>query len=247
MLARPGLWDVRPPSGSPRPGNAWPYRDPRWDEVLSSRFHHRATAQPLLVGLTLGAMADGTFGDGEAMLSAAQRLLLEQHLALSALTSVADDLFLAGGLRQGWPVVLGITDAACGAALRPAGVAGLLRSLARYAAEVPRPWPVPAHVAALAAAAGSSKAQAEHVVLVDALGARRREVYVAAPLAGDASAAAAPVSAPEHRGLWDCPAPRLTTLPSTRRLPDDTARLKTSLDDLRLRLSEDYNGYAQQR
>lgn len=239
-----GLWDLEPsPNGGGRTRNGWPYRDPTWDEVLDSKFSHRKTLQPWLVDITLAAMASGTFRDGQPMREAAGALLARQRLLLSSLSSVLDDLFLGGGLRQAWPVALEIADAACGAPSRPTGIADLLRTLARYAVEVPRPCAVPPHIAALAASESRTKAQVEARRLAAVLA----DEDVDTVLARLRGTAPAPPQL-ERRGLWELPPPPMDPLPSLRRLTAPTDPVLDRARDLgRLRdmLSENYNGYAQ--
>lgn len=239
-----GLWDLLPSNNGEGHGRRRPYRDPTWAAVLDRNSAHRAALQPWLVDVTLEAMVAGTFRDGELLRAAAHSLLSRQRLVLSALARALEDLFLAGGLRQAWPVALDVADAACSAPSRPAGIADLLRTLSRYAVEVPRPWEVPPHIAELVAAEGHTKAQAEARKFaalladtdLDAVVARCRQARPAPAL-------------PRRRGLWEAPPPPLGRLPSLRRLPaseaDPGVERTSGLQRLRQRLSEDYNGCAQ--
>ena len=134
-----GLWDLSPMLGGPGTDRQWPHwgPPPRWDEALDVRYPYAARIQPWLVGASLSAMADGTFADGTELRAAATGRLSQQRLSTTMLGRTFEDLFLAGGLRQGWPVALDLVDVVCGATTRPPGLADFLRTLHRYAAEVP--------------------------------------------------------------------------------------------------------------
>ncbi len=114
------------------------------DDVRWERDWHSALGSPFdgggsdLVERELTAKARGTF-DGAELSAAARTLLAEQRLSVSALRSTLEDLFLAGGLRQGWKTALAVAELAAGASTRPSGLADLLRLLARYAMELPEP------------------------------------------------------------------------------------------------------------
>lgn len=244
-----GLWNLPPaPVGVEAVG--WWARSTGWNDVLDSRAAYRSRLQPRLVDLTLAAMADGTFGDGRDLRRAADGLLGIQRLSMSALGSVFDDLFLGGGLRQAWPTALAIADAACAAPRRPAGLAGLLRTLGRYTAEVPRPGQVPPHLAALAAGEGRTKAQMEARLLVAGLVDEPVETALVRLRDNESArletASAAPQ--PARRGLWKSAPDSPGVLPSYRRLADPVDPVLEAAADLsRLRavLSENFNGYAQ--
>ena len=166
-----GLWDLSPMLGGPGTDRQWPHwgPPPRWDEALDVRYPYAARIQPWLVGASLSAMADGTFGEGTELRAAATGLLSQQRLSTTMLSRAFEDLFLAGGLRHGWPVALDLVDAVCGATTRPPGLADFLRTLHRYAAEVPDRDTVPPGLAALALSPGTSKAQSEGRRLVATL------------------------------------------------------------------------------
>lgn len=237
-----GLWDLPPvPSGvDHRP--YWWRRDrrPSWRNYLDSLFHHYDLEQPWLVDLTLTAMVADTF-DGAAMVrDAAAHLLGVGRLSMSRLPGTLSDLFLGGGLRQGWPTAMSVADVACGAPRRPAGLPELLRMLATYAAQVPPPSqgsaPLPPHVAELAAADGRTKAQME----ARRLGAALARVEVDT-LVAQLKASGPAIDRPEIRGLWNVVPAAPDPLPSEVRLED----LALDLTDLRSALEADFNHYAQ--
>lgn len=247
-----GLWTLRPtPIAAPaRVHRYWPGGDPSWDIVLSSaRAEPGSSLQPVLVGRCLDAVADGSFDEDHGPRNAAVMLLSRQRLSMRALTSVLDDLFLGGGLQSVWPSALDIADAACAAPRVPPGLADLLRTLARHAPEVPRPYPVPTHVARLAGGRGTSKAQTEARVLVALLHGGTPEAARAQALTDSPEVFPdVPAARPRTRGLWDVPTGPLAVLPSLRRLAQPVDPVLDSAGDLpRLRalVAADYNGYAQ--
>jgi hypothetical protein len=149
------------------------------------------------------------------------------QVPLSTLIGELNDLFLAGGLRPVWPVALELADTACRMPRKPAGLADLLRLLATYAVEVPRPRELPPYVAALAAQSGRSKAQMEARRLGSLLAAVDVDDYVA----GLRQAGAQDVP-PRVRGLWQRGAP-INVLPSTLRVDDpvlDVPALRRQLE-----------------
>ena len=81
-------------------------------------------------------MAAGTYDDRRSPEGHAAEARAQDFSCSSAVTTF-EDLFLAGGLRQGWRTALEVADLAVGAPVRPAGLAELLRLLVRYAPEVP--------------------------------------------------------------------------------------------------------------
>ena len=187
-------------------------------------------------------MARGTF-DGADLSAAARTLLAEQRLSVSALRSTLEDLFLAGGLRQGWSTALAVAELAAGASTRPSGLADLFRLLARYAMELPEPQAVPPHIAALATDTTRTKASMEARRLAAALTRESEDAVVVSLRAGDTDLASLP-----RRGLWESMATPGPPLPSSVRLADPVDTLVargTDLGGLRDLLCENYNGYAQ--
>lgn len=140
---------------------------------------------------------------------------------VSTLVRELRDVFLAGGLRTGWPVALELADTGCRMPRKPAGLADLLRTLATYAVEVPRPQDLPPYVAALAAASGSSKAQMEARRLGSLLAGFDVDDYVAG-----LRRAGAQVVPPRFRGLWERGAP-IDVLPSTLPVDDPVLDVPT--------------------
>ena len=175
--------------------------------------------------------------DGAALTTTVKELLHKRQLSVSALCSATEALFLSGGLRQGWPIALAVADLAAAASTRPAGLADLLRLLARYAGEVPDPGPLPSHLLALVLDSSRTKAAMEARRLAAAL---RLDPATADP------AAAGP--APARSGLWEAMTAPLEPLPSDVRLTDPSDPLVArgaDLAGLRDLLSENYNGFAQ--
>ena len=237
-----GLWDLAP---APGPGiertcHRWQHvEEPRWDVVLLAGYAYASEvpeARAWLVEATIRAMADDAFDDGAALRKAVGELLAAQALSTTMLCRTLEDLFLAGGLRQAWPVALAITDDACAALRRPAGLATLLRTLTRYVPEVPRPQVVPEHLAALAAGSGRTKAEAEARQLVTGLlEVPADEVAEHLPKAGSDPAPRRVGPPPIPRGLWRSALPPLEPLPATRRLAtpaDDVLSAASNLDEL---------------
>ena len=171
--------------------------------------------------------------DGMALTMAVGELLETQKLSVATLCSALEDLFLAGGLRQAWPTAVSVTEAAAGATTKPAGLADLLRLLARYAIEVPDPEPLPPHLAALAADRSRTKTVMEARRLASAL---RLD-----PLPRQSPASPAAVI----RGLWEAMTVPDEPLPSHVRITDLDDPLRARGEDLaglREVLSENFNG-----
>ncbi|MDR7254714.1 hypothetical protein J2X46_003712 [Nocardioides sp. BE266] len=231
-----GLWDLEPvpQGGIARPPDwlVYPRRTPGWHDLLRPSFDRRDLVRPWLVETTLEAMAAGTY-DGSEIVTAADERLASQEFLCSTMVTVAEELFLAGGLRQGWSTVLRVADLAAGAPKRPARLADLVRVLVRYAPEVREPGPLPTHLAALAAERGTSKAATEARALAALLGAP-------GPVAAEEP------DAPGRRGLWDVAGDPLPTRPEDVRITDDPILARAAdLEGLRALLSEDFNGWAQ--
>ena len=240
-----GLWDLPPMLGGTGTDRHWPHwgPPPRWDEALDVRYPYAARVQPWLIGVSLSAMADGTFGDGSELRAAATERLSQQRLSTTMLSRTFEDLFLAGGLRQGWPVALDLVDAVCGATTRPPGLADLLRTLHRYAAEVPDRDTVPPGLAALALSPGTSKAQSEARRLVATLSGLPEDESIAALVD---QARVPELSRPT--GLWAAMIVPEDPLPSEVTVGDDDDPILAAGHDLtalRELLSQDFNGYAQ--
>jgi hypothetical protein len=161
-------------------------------------------------------------------------------LKLSRLTGALEDLFLGGGMRQGWTMALAIADACCAAPRKPAGLADLLRMLASYAHEVPShevpAQDLPHHLVALAASDGQTKAQMEARKLGAILSGTDPEEYVRCLRSAKPPAAERPVV----RGLWQAAGPSDPLLSETR-LED----LALDLPNLRLAFEFNFNFYDQ--
>jgi len=239
-----GLWELAPAPGGGDANQGWPgwHPEPRWDRALDVAYPYAADIQPWLVEASLRGMADGTFADGRELCEAAHGLLNQQRLSTTMLSRTFEDLFLAGGLRQGWPVALTIADTVCGAPTRPPALADLLRTLNRYAAEVPDGRTVPAAIAALALSPGSSKARAEARRLVATLSRLPDESL------GALDAEVRAVELPRPSGLWAAMTAPADPAPSDVRVghaDDPVVSAGDDLTALRELLSQDFNGYAQ--
>ncbi len=234
-----GLWDLEPSLASPA-------EDPEptsrarltWDHALTSTHPGRVEHWALLVDRAVRAMAGGRL-DTEALLESFRSRLLLRCLSTSSLAAVLEDLFLAGGMRQLWPTAVQMTDEACAANHRPSGLADLLRTMGRYAVEVPHPWGLPEHVRQLARSKGKTKARAEARAFAAAL------LGVSAA-DGDLDRLIDEASSPtwvqpEPRGLWSRRAPSLRALPSNRRVhPPGGANSADLRAELRHRLAEEF-------
>ena len=239
-----GLWELPPvPSGAdvrPQGYYGHPPRDPDWQRGLCTRYPYRDDIRPWLIERTLIEMAEDTY-DGSAFLAAAEELLGRQELLCSAVVTAFEDLFLAGGLRQGWATAVAVADSAAGAPKRPAGLADLVRLLVRYAGEVPDSRVLPPHLAALAIDTTGGKAVMEARRLASALAGTDEESAAAALRADQPVPAAA-----SRRGLWALMDDDTAPLPSTVRIDDDPIRTRAAtLHGLSEVLAEDFNGYAQ--
>lgn len=199
-----GLWQLEPQAPDHlRGGPPW-LAKMDWDAVLDVRqssvgaitdFH-----LDFIIDKTLIAMAHAEFGTGAMLVEPALRLLQQTRLALSRLTRVVPDLFLAGGLRQGWPAILEIADRSCGHPTRPQGMADLLRTLATFAGEVPD-QELPVHIRELAASDGQTKMQIEARVLGSRLARTTVPEYLH-QLRSEAPEPSAAMPAQAVRGLW---------------------------------------------
>lgn len=136
--AHRGLWQAVPVAVEPelRFGRLAGGRQ-TWRVVLDARARNTDERDTRRMGdELLTEMARGEF-DGAFLKDEVQRLLDGGRFAAADFARIFADLFLAGGLRQGWPVALEIADAACRVARPPAALPALLRMLASFAHEVP--------------------------------------------------------------------------------------------------------------
>jgi hypothetical protein len=165
-----GLWTQSPAAVSTeRVLLHWWYSDlaGTWRKLLGQSPPGNNAVTSWAINATLNEIANGRFdfailaGDAHVLLSAGK-------LSVPRTSRLLEDLFLGGAMRQAWPVALSLADEACAGARRPAGLEALLRMLSRYAREAPRQQ-LPAHVEALAAGTGESKAEQEARALGAAL------------------------------------------------------------------------------
>jgi hypothetical protein len=215
-VAPMGLWDALPtPTGDQPPSwvREWPHwanRNPSAVAALGADVSGRGSfVSPWYVDHELTEMRDGTWltqkGGATELVSAAQELLAKGELSLATMHRILEALFLAGGLSQAWHVALEIANLACAVPRAPAKLADLLRMLAGYAGEVPRPYPVPVHIARLAGSDTKTKAQMEATQLVAALGGPDGESATATEHAHDQANEHPNEQADklvQRRGLW---------------------------------------------
>ncbi len=239
--ARCGLWDAVPVAVEPerRFGRLVGGRQ-AWRAVLDAKARNTDERDTRRMGdELLTEMARGEF-DGAFLADEVQHLLDAGRFAAADFARVFGDVFLAGGLRQGWPVALEIADAACRAARPPAALPALLRMLASFAHEVPA-QDLPPALLELATGDGHTKARVEARRLGAVLAGCDAETFLARLRAPDA-AAGAPSSShrPSARGLWR-EDDDVDPLPSQRPVVPGSSRL----DALREALSENFNYYTQ--
>lgn len=101
-------------------------------------------------------------------------LVASGDLKLARVAHSFEQVILGGGLQLLWPTALAILDAAASAERRPVGLSELTRMLRRYVAAVPREVmpEVPASIARLAAAAGTTAQKLEAAAFVAAVNGR---------------------------------------------------------------------------
>jgi hypothetical protein len=179
---------------------------------------------------TLIEMAEGRF-TGEELVGAVTALRDDSHLAINQIARVFSDIFLAGGLRQGWPIALEVADLCCAHSSRPPTVANLLRTLNTFAAEVPSQT-LPPSLRELAAAQGETKMQLEARALGAQLAGQPIDDYLAG-LRAESTTPRAP--RPTPRGLWQLTA-EVPPLPGEIR----TAKPLVPLAELAEALSGDF-------
>lgn len=232
-----GLWELKPqPTGQWRNAPSWATTG--WAETLNVWPEHTYKITDddlnLAVDHTLLAMQQGQFGDGAMLIDPASRLLNESRLAINRLTRMVPDLFLAGGLQQGWPALLEVADRCCAHSPRPLGLADLLRTLGLFADQVPS-QELPLHIRDLARTPGKAKMQVEARLL----GARLAHLTVPEYLQQLPAKTAAEPSrdAPRPlRGLWSA---TVDIDPLPGRIPAGPA--PQSLAELRTALEQDFS------
>lgn len=231
-----GLWNLAPSPWARENGpSPWdPTRENSWGQVWSG-YAHPDQRLAWLVDLALADISRGELSDGSALVEPVTQLLGEGQLRLPRLARALEDLFLGGGMRQGWECAMAIADACCAAPRKPAGLADLLRTLASYAREVP-PQDLPPHIVAMAAADGQTKAQMEARKLGATLSGTNPDEFVRRVRSETLPA----VDRPVVRGLWYAAIPTDPLLSQTR-LND----LTLDLPSLRLAFEANFNFYHQ--
>jgi len=160
-----GLWDLRPTPlpADERPVWPTPWYGPSWSLVLdrkSPNAHDLPLMASVLVSNALVGLADGAKVDLADLREAFGVTMSFNLLQLPRFTALLPEFFLAGAMRFAWPMALDLADLCAQQPKVQAGLAGLFRTLARFAHEAP-PGDLPAGIAALAARTGSTKAQME--------------------------------------------------------------------------------------
>lgn len=227
-----GLWDLAPTPGKPATTYWWwaaGADEPTAMRVLSSDFPLSSDGGTLDWGvsaLLAGRMPIGCITD------AVRTLLAASNLSFPQTTRLFESLFLAGGLKLSWAAALEVAEAACLTLPRPGGLVVLLRMLSTYAPEVPA-QELPPGLAALAAAPGTTKAQAH----ARALGAQLARTPEAAYVAELRARAGRPVVAkPPSLERWaKAPEPYTASLLDSRPL--------VPLETLANRVDDDNNGF----
>lgn len=229
-----GLWDLAPIAPTTRRQlRGWDKSDwlaifdawPKFGGVSDAEF---ADA----IDRTLIEMSLGRF-TGAEMIAAVTSLRDQSHLGINQIARAFTEIFLAGGLRQGWPVALDeIAELCCAGSSRPPTLANLLRTLNTFAAEVP-PQALPPNLRELAAAQGDTKMQLEARALGAQLAGHPVDDYLATLRA---EPPAPPKLRPPTRGLWQLTV-EVPPLPGEVRV----AKPLVPLTELAPALSGDFN------
>ena len=126
--------------------------------------HPDAASRLIGVDATLVLMGRGAF-DPELFAGSISQLFAAGELPLARTSDAFEQIMLAGGMRQLWPVVLRLADDACRVERRSPGTAELLSLIRRLGSAVPQPV-VPDAVRSLAGGRGTAKAEVEARALV---------------------------------------------------------------------------------
>lgn len=235
VVAEPlGLWDLRPTPIAP--DKDWPdWLNPNitWGKALAKRSNEYPEELQRATFNLLTAMAAGQ--DWRApLLANLQMHMTDGQLNVARTVDAFTDVFLAGGLRDAYPVALAVADTGAGVGRKPAGLHLLLRMLAQYAVEIPPEVSItlPANIAALAAANGRTSAQEE----ARRLGAALARAEDAGAWLADLRADRRSTTPRKARGLWTDPA--LHPLPEDVRLKDDRAAQARDLAHLRATVAD---------
>ena len=132
---------------------------PAYDAVLHQMVCTDARSRAEAARMGLDLMGEGRF-DADRFAQVAVARLYSGVLPLARVTAVWELMTTSGGLRQLWPAILKVAEAACTARPRPAGTADLLRTMSALLPEVPAPE-VPPAIRGCAESKGSTKAQHE--------------------------------------------------------------------------------------
>ena len=168
----------------------------RWSALLNKQETDEPTMQCVLVTELLSSLAERG-ADAVAEFRDPTLALLSLHsVRMSRLAEAVSDLFLAGGLRYLWATALDIADREAREAVPAAGFADVLRTLTRFAPEVPCPE-LPYGIAALAASKGTTTAQMQARALGAALARTDADAFTESVRANPPRPQPKP-----YRGLW---------------------------------------------
>jgi hypothetical protein len=132
---------------------------PTYDAVLHQMVCTDGTSRAAAARIGLDLMSEGRF-DADRLAQVAVARLQAGVLPLARVTAVWELMTTSGGLRELWPAMIRVAEAACSAHPRPAGTADLLRTMSALLPEVPAPE-VPPAIRAYAESKGSTKAHHE--------------------------------------------------------------------------------------
>jgi hypothetical protein len=140
-------------------GREAPLDLPAYDAVLHQMVCTDAASRAAAARIGLDLMGEGRF-DADRFARVAVARLQGGVLPLARVTAVWELMTTSGGLRQLWPAMIRVAEAACSARPRPAGTADLLRTMSALLPEVSAPE-VPPAIRAYAESKGSTKAHHE--------------------------------------------------------------------------------------
>ncbi|WP_141014319.1 hypothetical protein [Nocardioides sambongensis] len=224
-----GLWGLRPrPIAPDKPWPDWLDLTITWGDALAKGSNeHPVELQRATFNLLTAMAADQDWR--APLLTTLQMRVTDGQLNVARTADAFADVFLAGGLRDAYPVALAVADTGAGVGRKPARLHLLLRMLARYAAEIPPEAAIalPSNIAELALSNGRTSAQEE----ARRLGAALAHAEDAGAWLSDLRADRGSTGPRKARGLWTDPV--LRPLPGGVRLADDRGNRARDLAHLR--------------